>query len=243
MLACAVAITAGRMSQRSHVAASGAPAAAAAAAYADWPTYHGTNYRHGESTTMPAASGTPQVVAKLALDGAVYGSPIIIRGWTILATENNTVYAFDAAYRLALDESSGRTVPRIGQRPCGNIDPLGITGTPAYSPATQFVYVAPEFSGSPPTHQLYGLYIGTGTVRFHRSLDLPGVDPTAMQERGALLVDASPGFRPVRWPRRGLWRVQGPSRRLLRQGHRKPDFLHGPDDSRGGHVDATGGGR
>lgn len=193
MLALAGTSAAGWLPSRAEVAAHSS--AAAAASYADWPTYHGTNYRHGESLTMPAASGTPQVVKKLALDGAVYASPIVIRGWTILATENNTVYAFDAAYRLRWKTHLGPPSP-ASQRPCGNIDPLGITGTPAYSSSTQFVYVAPEFSGSPPTHQLYGLYIGTGTVRLHRSLDLPGVDPAAMQERGALLVDAYRVFVP-----------------------------------------------
>lgn len=183
------------------LSAAAGPAAAppvaprATASYPDWPTYHDTSYRHGESTSMPAASGTPQVVTNLALDGAVYGSPIVIRGWTILATENNTVYAFNANYQLRWMKHLGAPSP-ASQRPCGDIDPLGITGTPVYSPTTDFVYVAPEFSGSPPTHQLYGLYIGTGTVRLHRSLDLPGVDPAAMQERGALLVDEHRVFVP-----------------------------------------------
>ncbi|MFN2559948.1 MAG: PQQ-binding-like beta-propeller repeat protein [Jatrophihabitans sp.] len=166
---------------------------AASTTYPNWPTYHGTNYRHGDSASMPAVSGSPQVITTLALDGAVYGSPIVIRGWTILATENNTVYAFDASYRLRWSTHLGSPSP-ASQRPCGNIDPLGITGTPAWSATTESVYVAPEFSG--PTHQLYALYVGTGAIRFHHSLDLSGVDPTVMQQRGALLVDAHRVFVP-----------------------------------------------
>jgi hypothetical protein len=36
------------------------------------------------------------------------------------------------------------------QRPCGNINPLGITGTPIYYPGNGLVYVAAEFGASPP---------------------------------------------------------------------------------------------
>ena len=163
--------------------------------YPNWPTYHYTTYRHGNYTSMPHVSGAPRVVARLPLDAAVYGSPIVIRGWTILATENNTVYAFDSSYRLRWRVHLGAPSPS-SQRPCGDINPLGITGTPAWSADTEYVYLAPEFSGSPPTHQLYALYVGTGSVRFHRSLDLPGVDSAAMQERGAILVDARRVFVP-----------------------------------------------
>jgi outer membrane protein assembly factor BamB len=50
------------------------------------------------------------------------------------------------------------------------------------------VYVAPEY-GSPVRHELDALDLKTGAVRWHRSLDLPGVETRAMQERGALAVD------------------------------------------------------
>ena len=173
-------------------AATDSPAAARAqaATYADWPTYDGGYYRHGVSSTMPAVNGAPTIAKKLALDGQVFASPIVVKGLTIVATENNTVYAFDTSYRQVWKHHLGTPSP-ASQRPCGNIDPLGITGTPVYSPTTGYVYVAPEFSGNPPTHQLYALRLSTGSIAFHRNLDLAGVDRRAMQERGALMAYGS----------------------------------------------------
>jgi hypothetical protein len=166
-----------------------------AATFPDWPTYHGAPDRNGMSTAMPAVKGTPKVVAKIKLDGAVYASPIVVGGVTIVATENNTVYAFDSSYRQVWKRHLGPPSP-AGERPCGNIDPLGITGTPAYSASAGLVYVAPEFSGSPPTHYLYALSARTGAVSLRRTLDLPGVDAATMQERGALAIAGSRVYVP-----------------------------------------------
>jgi hypothetical protein len=97
------------------------------------------------------------------------------------------VYAFGPKNRLVWKRHLGRPSP-ASQRPCGDIDPLGITGTPIFNRANGLVYVAPEFSGRRPTHRLYALHIGTGRIAFHRTLDLRGVDRVAMQERGALAI-------------------------------------------------------
>lgn len=161
--------------------------ATAAPPPADWLTYHFNGTRTGDYPSMPAPRGTPRVILRLRLDGPVYASPIVARGITVVATENDTVYAFDGDYRLLWRRHLGPPSPQ-SERPCGDIDPLGITGTPVYSLSTGLVYVAPEFSGRPPTHQLYGLNLRNGAVAFHRSLDLPGVDRGAMQQRGALAL-------------------------------------------------------
>ncbi|MGI8678646.1 MAG: hypothetical protein ACR2LX_08175 [Jatrophihabitans sp.] len=163
--------------------------------YADWSTYHGSTDRSGYAATMPAVRGSMKVATKVSLDGAVYASPIVIKGVTIVATENNTVYAFSPSFKRLWRKHLGAPSP-AGQRPCGNVDPLGITGTPAYSASTGLLYVAPEFSGSPPTHQLYALSLNSGAVSFHRTLDLPGVDSRVMQERGALAVHGSRVYVP-----------------------------------------------
>ena len=76
--------------------------------------------------------------------------------------------------------------PSPGQeRPCGDIDPLGITGTPVYLDG--LVYVVAEHGGSI-RHELVALDLKTGTVRWRRGVDVPGPDPTVMQQRGALTV-------------------------------------------------------
>ena len=57
----------------------------------DWPTYHGDLQRTGVSRAMPAASGR-LTATKIALDGQVYASPIVVGGTVIVATERNVVY-------------------------------------------------------------------------------------------------------------------------------------------------------
>jgi hypothetical protein len=156
---------------------------AQAASSTDWTQYHGSADRAGYAPSMPAPTGPLRVVKRIRLDGAVYASPIVAAGLTIVATEHNTVYAFDARNRLVWRRHLGRPSP-AWQRPCGNIDPLGITGTPLYR--SGIVYLAAELSGTPPTHRLFGLRVGTGRVAVSRSLDRAGVARAAMQERGAL---------------------------------------------------------
>ncbi|MGH8860997.1 MAG: PQQ-binding-like beta-propeller repeat protein [Jatrophihabitantaceae bacterium] len=151
---------------------------------ADWPTYHGTPDRSGVARTMPAVSGTPKVVASVRLDGAVYASPVIVGGTVVVATERNVVYALDLTGRTKWQRRLGTPADR-GELPCGNIDPLGITGTPIVQDGT--VYLSPEL-GSPPRHDLVALDLRTGAVTWRRSIDLPGVDTAAMQERGALTI-------------------------------------------------------
>ena len=151
---------------------------------AEWPMYHGTPDHAGVSTTMPAASGSPRLAQSLRLDGAVYASPLVVHGLTIVATENDTVYAFDQAYAQVWKRSLGTPSPKE-ERQCGNIDPLGITGTPVYQDGT--VYVVAETGGSV-RHQLFALDATTGAVAWSKPVDLPGVSARDMQQRGALAV-------------------------------------------------------
>jgi outer membrane protein assembly factor BamB len=168
---------------------SGSPISSAspgAAAVADWPTYHGTPNRNGVSTTMPTAVGSPQRIQSLKLDGQVFASPLVVRGLTIVATENDTVYAFDQSYKQVWKRTLGSPSP-AEQRQCGDIDPLGITGTPIFDSSTGRVYVVAELGGSV-RHQLYALNIASGTIAWSKGVDLPGVSARDMQQRGALAI-------------------------------------------------------
>ena len=66
------------------------------------------------------------------VDGHVYAQPLVIAGpraMLIVATESNQVSALDAATGAVLwRKTLGAPVP-LSQLECGNIDPLGITGT------------------------------------------------------------------------------------------------------------------
>jgi outer membrane protein assembly factor BamB len=151
----------------------------------DWPTYHGDLQRTGVARSMPAPT-TLRVVARLALDGQVYASPVVAGGIAYVATENDTVYAFDLnAHDRQVWKSHLGTASPAKERPCGNIDPLGITGTPIYQDGV--IYAATEYT-DPVRHELVALDARTGAVRWHTSVDLPGASTLVMQQRGALAI-------------------------------------------------------
>jgi hypothetical protein len=167
-----------------------AAAAAAATAYADWETYHGNRQRTGYAATLKPVATTPTSVWSLTLDGAVYASPVIVAGGIkIVATENNTVYRI-SGNEVVWRHHLGTPVP-LSKLPCGNINPLGITGTPAYDRTTRSVVVVAELD-NPIRHVAVGLDPVTGAQRWFRNVDVaanvPGITPAAMQQRGALLV-------------------------------------------------------
>jgi outer membrane protein assembly factor BamB len=122
-----------------------------------------------------------------ALDGAVYGEPLMINGTLIAATEGDTVYGLNprtghVKWHLGL----GTPMP-LSRLPCGNIDPLGITGTPAFDAKTGSVFVVAETTGG--HHTLWALNPANGHRRWHRSLDTQkDRNRKAEQERSALLV-------------------------------------------------------
>jgi hypothetical protein len=70
--------------------------------------------------------------------------------------------------------------------PCGNIDPLGITGTPAYDPAHGVVYAVAETVGG--HHILAAVRPTDGALVFSRTLDPLSGNPLATQQRAAILV-------------------------------------------------------
>ena len=153
---------------------------------AAWPTYHGDNQRSGYSSAAALKPPLHRAWSK-GLDGAVYAQPIVVGGLVIAATEHNTVYALrPRTGHVVWRRHLGAPVPQSAL-PCGNIDPSGITGTPAYHRPSGTVFVVTETTGS--RHTLQALNARTGHVRWHRSLDvLSNRDRRAEQERGALLV-------------------------------------------------------
>jgi outer membrane protein assembly factor BamB len=148
--------------------------------------YHGDPAHNGVSRSMPTVRGPLKVINSIKLDGAVYASPLAVDGVIVVATENDSVYGLDPSGRQLWHVSVGTPSPAY-QRPCGNIDPLGITGTPVYSPRTGDVYLAAEHGGTV-GHDLIALDLRTGKIRWRQNIDLPGPTPAAMQQRGALAI-------------------------------------------------------
>ena len=117
-------------------------------------------------------------------------------GRVYVATEDDDVYALDAHDGHVLWHANvGTPLTQVDRfAGCGDIDPLGITSTPAIDTATGTLYVVAEVSNGadPPTvhHQLVGFNAYTGQVV--RSAD---ADPTGggdsiinLQQRGALAL-------------------------------------------------------
>ena len=188
LASCSIGSSAPSATAPARTTGSAASGSAGTPSTPDWPTYHGDARRTGVSTTMPDASGRLRVAAAVDLDGAVYASPIVVGGVTIAATEHDTVYGLDGSGRQLWRVSLGSPAPG-SQLPCGNIDPLGITGTPVYDPSTALVFLVAELD-DPPRHELVALSPVDGAVAWRTAVDLPGVDPAAMQQRGALTVAA-----------------------------------------------------
>jgi outer membrane protein assembly factor BamB len=160
-----------------------APPAAVGAA--DWPTYHHDNARTGVAGQL-APLGTLRRAWQTQLDGAVYGQPLALGDRIIAATEHNTVYALAAGDGHVLWSAPlGPPVPG-SDLPCGNIDPLGITGTAAYDQDSGLVFVVAETRGG--QHTLAGVDLASGAVMLRRALPPPKGDEIAHQQRAALTV-------------------------------------------------------
>jgi outer membrane protein assembly factor BamB len=139
-------------------------------------TYHGDQSRGG-NFVVPAL--TFDKAHSIHLDqtfdarvaGHLYAQPLYWRapGSTtailITASQSNVVQAFDAASGKQLwRRSVGRPVAG-SSLPCGNINPLGITGTPVIDPSTQAVFFdAAVEEADGPHHKVFGLSLKDGSI-------------------------------------------------------------------------------
>src|ERR1019366_9666070 len=155
-------------------------------------TYHGAPDRSGNfvvpALTAERARGTHLVNGFQAkLSGHLYAQPLFWRdagtsaGVLFAATESNEVQALDAATgRQLWSRSLGPPVSRAALR-CGNINPLGVTGTPVIDPAPQAIYVEAAVGGPQGVrHLVFALALKDGAP-------LPGwpVDTAeALKQRG-----------------------------------------------------------
>lgn len=155
----------------------------------------------------PGTTGAPGAPVALStrwkavpLDGAIYARPVVAGNIVVAATENDSLYGLDAgdghivwgpthvgdAVALADLESQGKP------RGCGNINPLGITGTPVLDPATNLVYAVAETSNgksAPPSHELVTIDAGTGAPRGSGvPIDPAGANTALLQQRPTLLL-------------------------------------------------------
>ena len=156
---------------------------------AAWPQFDQNAARTGVAPGLPAASAlTTAWTAQL--DGAVYGQPLVVGRDVIAATENDTVYAISRPTGKTVWRAHvGTPVPQSALGGCGDIFPLGITGTPIYDQSDGLIYAVAETTGY--HHVLFGLSVSNGAVKVRRDLDIPSVanQPAWNQQRPALAID------------------------------------------------------
>jgi outer membrane protein assembly factor BamB len=171
----------------------GSPATALAA----WSTYHLDAVRSGNDTTEPSTAQLPSAWTSAALDGDVYAEPLTYGSSVIVATENDTVYALDASTGATVWSKSLGTPVSNASLPCGNIDPVGITGTPVIDPATGTLYVVANLSQPSISYSLFALDLkNSGNILWQDSLAIPGsptFDPLIEGQRGALVLAPGAG--------------------------------------------------
>jgi uncharacterized protein YjdB len=162
-------------------------------------TQHNDNFRTGQNpnetilTPMTVKSSTTfGKKFSQAIDGYAYAQPLYVPHVTIggashnvvfVATENDSVYAFDAdsnagasagplwqanLISTAHGAAAGATPVSNVQANCGDLVPkIGITSTPVIDPSTGTMYVETKSSeGSTFVHRLHALDITTGNEKF-----------------------------------------------------------------------------
>ena len=152
---------------------------------ADWPTYDHDPRRSAAATGVPAP-GILRLAWHRPLDGAVYAQPLVIGGVIVAATEGGSIYALNAQSGEVIWRRHIAAPVPLSDLPCGNIDPLGITGTPVYDPATGLVFAVAETTGG--THLLAGVNLATGELKVRREVEPPRGTPIATQQRPALTL-------------------------------------------------------
>lgn len=151
-----------------------------------WATYQCDYARNGVSANEPGISSPDLKWQSPKLDGTIYAEPISAFGEVFVATENDSVYALNATTGSVIWRTNVGT-PVTSGTPCGDINPLGITGTPVLDPSTQTLYFVAEVAGG--NHILYGIDISSGSVIYSKDIDPPGSTPIDQQQRPALAIN------------------------------------------------------
>jgi outer membrane protein assembly factor BamB len=128
------------------------------------------------------------------LDGDVYAQPLLVGDHVVTATENDTVYSLNASDgTIAWMTHLGEPVPG-SSLPCGNVDPVGITGTPVIDVNASRIFVVGMVQ--PGLHMLFALDLSTGALIASTRVDADGADPSVHNQRAALTLSNGKVFIP-----------------------------------------------
>ena len=134
------------------------------------------------------------------LSGNVYAQPLYIEGgpsgpMIIAVTESNSVYALNATTGTVIWQRNLGPAVTSGL-PCGNINPLGITGTPVVDLASRSLFLDAMIDGATKKHFIYSLNVDTGATNAGWPVDVNatatynGISFTSLvqNERGGLAL-------------------------------------------------------
>jgi PQQ enzyme-like repeat protein len=151
-------------------------------------------YINAAFTQAAAANVTRDLNFNGTIVGNVYAQPLYIEGGpsgpvVIAVTESNNVYALNATTGAIIWQRNVGTAITSGL-PCGNISPLGITGTPVVDLTSRSLFFDAEINGT--GHQIFSLNVDTGAtnagwpVTLNGNMAVSGFDSSVQSERGAL---------------------------------------------------------
>ena len=181
------------------IAAGGSAAAASAKSQTisststqSWTVYHGAPDGNGAATSVASVGLASPAWTSPALDGQLYGEPLVSGERIYVATENDTVDALSASTGAVVWSTHVGTPVPAASLPCGDISPsVGITGTPVIDEARgELFVVADELVNGSPTHLLVGLSLDAGTIELHQDVDPAGSTAAALLQRTGLTLDA-----------------------------------------------------
>src|SRR6266404_1101331 len=155
------------------------------------------------------AAFTPSAAAGLTRDlnfngtisGNVYAQPLYIEGgpsgpMIIAVTESNNVYALNATTGTVIWQRTDLGPPVTSGLPCGNINPVGITGTPVVDLASRSVFFDALIDGVTKKHFIYSLNVDTGATNPSWPVDVNAAamyngiifNSLVQEQRGALAL-------------------------------------------------------
>ena len=126
------------------------------------------------------------------VDGWIYAQPLYVaegpngKAALYVTTETNNVYALDAATGSVIWQKTFDMPSPLSALGCGNINPIGITGTPVIDLASRTMFFDAMTEG--PKHLLYAISIDDGSARTGWPLDTTMIAMTT--EAGNLTLDA-----------------------------------------------------
>jgi PQQ enzyme repeat len=118
-------------------------------------------------TPSAAANVTRDLNFNGTISGNVYAQPLYIENgpggaaMVIVVTESNNIYALDAITGTVIWHRNVGA-PVTSGLPCGNISPLGITGTPVVDLVSRSLFFDAMIDGATKKHLIFSLNVDTG---------------------------------------------------------------------------------